>query len=163
MRNGLQAIMLGSALLLCAVPLSAQAQTKSPAKVTAGMSWVNEFGAVLKVTAVGSGGLLSGTYTTNVGCGAGKAQPMTGWYYPGEAGGAITFSVSWTGCNSGDRVDRPVRQCDQPIPGALVSISRLGADLEWRCGRQQLFCAAAVARKVTARNRSSGAADFPAR
>jgi len=100
MRNGLQAMMLGSALLLCAVPLSAQAQTNSPAKVTPGMSWVNEFGAVLKVSAVGSDGLLSGTYTTNVGCGAGQAQPMTGWYYPGEAGGAITFSVSWAGCDS---------------------------------------------------------------
>ena len=100
MRNGLQAIMLGSALLMCAVPPPAQAQTKSPAKGTPGMSWVNEFGAVLKVNAVGSDGLLSGTYTTNAGRGPGQAQPMTGWYYPGEAGGAITFSVSWTGCKS---------------------------------------------------------------
>lgn len=83
-------------LLLWAASPAAQAQTK----LTAGSSWVNELGSVLTINNVAPNGLMTGTYVTNVGCGAGTQQPMTGWYYPGNTGGAITFSVYWTSCNS---------------------------------------------------------------
>jgi hypothetical protein len=80
----------------CAMPQAAQAQTK----LTAGSSWVNELGSVLTIDNIASNGLMTGSYVSNVGCGAGTAQPMTGWYYSGNDGGAITFSVYWQSCNS---------------------------------------------------------------
>jgi hypothetical protein len=83
-------------LLACAVLTPAQAQTK----LTAGSSWVNELGSVLTINNIASNGLMSGTYVTNVGCDAGQPQPMTGWYYSGQTGGAMTFSVIWQGCNT---------------------------------------------------------------
>jgi len=83
-------------LLACAASQSSQAQTR----LTAGSSWVNELGSVLTITNVAANGLMTGTYVTNVGCDAGQPQPMTGWYYGGNTGGAITFSVIWQGCNS---------------------------------------------------------------
>lgn len=70
------------------------------AKFTAGSSWVNELGSVLTINTIAPNGLMTGIYITNVGCGSGTAQPMTGWYYSGNTGGAITFSVYWSGCNS---------------------------------------------------------------
>jgi hypothetical protein len=84
------------AILAAAALAPARAQTS----VTAGSSWVNELGSVLTINSVAANGLMTGTYTTNVGCSAGTPQPMTGWYYGGNAGGAITFSVYWNGCNS---------------------------------------------------------------
>jgi hypothetical protein len=74
----------------------AQAQNK----LTAGSSWVNELGSVLTINNVASNGLMTGTYVTKVGCDAGLPQPMTGWYYSGNTGGAITFTVNWQSCNS---------------------------------------------------------------
>lgn len=82
--------------LLCATSHVALAQTK----LTAGSSWVNELGSVLTINTVAANGLMTGTYVTNVGCSAGTPQPMTGWYYSGSTGGAITFSVNWQSCNS---------------------------------------------------------------
>jgi hypothetical protein len=76
--------------------LPAQAQTK----FTAGTSWVNELGSVLTINSIAGNGLMTGTYVTATGCGSGQQQPMTGWYYGGNTGGAITFSAYWTGCNS---------------------------------------------------------------
>jgi hypothetical protein len=75
---------------------TAFAQSLSPG------SWKNELGSVLTITSVGSNGQLTGTYTTGVGCDAGQAQPVTGWYYDGGTGGggAISFSVTWLGCSS---------------------------------------------------------------
>lgn len=81
---------------LGAAMLPAQAQTR----LTAGSSWVNELGSVLTIVSVAANGQLTGTYVTNVGCDAGQPQPITGWYYNGNTGGAITFSVNWQGCNS---------------------------------------------------------------
>ena len=76
---------------------AAYAQTR---KLAPG-SWTNELGSVLTITNVSSNGQLSGTYVTNVGCDAGKPQPLTGWYYDGgNGGGAVTFSVIWQGCSS---------------------------------------------------------------
>jgi hypothetical protein len=83
-------------VILLALPLPAHAQSK----LTAGSAWVNELGSVLTITNVAPNGLMTGTYVTNVGCGSGVQQPMTGWYYQGPTGGAITFSVYWNGCNS---------------------------------------------------------------
>jgi hypothetical protein len=80
-----------------ALPL---AQAKAQSKFTAGLSWANEAGSVLSITSVGPNGLLSGTFTTKVGCGHGKPHPVTGWFYPAANGGAVTFSVYWNGCNS---------------------------------------------------------------
>lgn len=81
--------------ILCATPQMAHAQ-----KLTAGSTWVNELGSVLTIDSVAANGLMTGTYVTAVGCGSGTPQPMTGWYYSGNTGGAITFSVTWQSCNS---------------------------------------------------------------
>lgn len=82
--------------LLCSASQEARAQTK----LTAGSSWVNELGSVLTINTIAPNGLMTGTYVTKVGCSAGTPQPMTGWYYSGSTGGAITFSVYWQSCNS---------------------------------------------------------------
>lgn len=65
-------------------------------------SWKNELGSVLTIANVGTNGQLAGTYVTGVGCDAGQPQPVTGWYYDGGrgGGGAISFSVTWSGCGS---------------------------------------------------------------
>jgi avidin family protein len=65
-------------------------------------SWKNQLGSVLTITNVGAGGQLTGTYVTGVGCDAGQPQQLTGWYYDGGSGGggAIAFSVIWSGCSS---------------------------------------------------------------
>lgn len=96
MLTGMKRIVVAMAVVIGAGTLPAQAQPE----LTAGSTWVNELGSVLTIEKVGSNGLLSGTYVSKVGCGAGKEQPMTGWYYPGKTGGAITFSVTWQGCDS---------------------------------------------------------------
>ena len=96
MLKGLTRVVIASAIIACAVLTPAQAQTN----LTAGTSWVNELGSVLTIDSIASNGLMSGTYVTNVGCSAGQPQPMTGWYYAGQTGGAMTFSVNWQGCNS---------------------------------------------------------------
>lgn len=61
---------------------------------------MNEDGSVLTIATLAGNGLLTGTVTTQVGCGAKKPQPMTGWYCAAGAGGALTFSVNWEGCSS---------------------------------------------------------------
>ena len=96
MLNGLTRITLATAIVIGVALAPAQAQTK----LTAGSSWVNELGSVLTITGIAGNGLMTGTYTTNVGCDAGQPQPMTGWYYGGKTVGAITFTVYWNGCNS---------------------------------------------------------------
>ncbi len=58
--------------------------------------WVNELGSTMTIQTVGSDGLITGTYVTAVGCGAGKVRPLRGWYN----GGAITFTVNWQECSS---------------------------------------------------------------
>jgi hypothetical protein len=96
MRNILTKVSVAAAIVMCAALTPAQAQNK----LTAGSSWVNELGSVLTINNIASNGLMTGTYTTNVGCDAGQPQNMTGWYYGGNTGGAMTFSVYWAGCNS---------------------------------------------------------------
>ncbi len=83
-------------ILWAAMAVPAQAQSK----LVAGSKWVNEVGSVLTIEKVGSNGMLSGTFLSQIGCGHGKPQPMTGWFYPGKSGGAITFSVIWRDCDS---------------------------------------------------------------
>jgi hypothetical protein len=66
-------------------------------QLTAGVSvWVNELGSTMTIQSVGADGLISGTYVTAVGCGAGTVRPLRGWYN----NGAITFTVNWQECNS---------------------------------------------------------------
>lgn len=81
-------------------PASAQTPASPPLKITAGSSWINEDGSILAISAVGPNGQLTGTFTTTAGCGAKQGHPVTGWYYAGATGGAVTFAVTWTGCNS---------------------------------------------------------------
>lgn len=95
MPSNFHKIVVAAALLVAAwVPARAEV------KIAAGSSWVNGDGSVLTVTEIGPKGQLTGTMTTSVGCGAKQPQPITGWYYPGRGGGAISFSVHWSGCNS---------------------------------------------------------------
>ena len=57
--------------------------------------WVNELGSKM-TTSWGADGLISGTYVSAVGCGAGTVRPLTGWWN----NSAITFTVNWQECNS---------------------------------------------------------------
>lgn len=70
------------------------------ATLTTGTSWVNELGSVLTIDSIAGNGLMTGSYVTKVGCDAGSPQPMTGWYFAGSTGGAMTFTVNFQGCNS---------------------------------------------------------------
>lgn len=97
----------GAIALFASVALSsAYAQDKPPAaapvpsKFASGTTWVNDDGSEFAVTTITPSGLINGTFTTKAGCGAGKPHPVTGWFYAGPNGGALTFSVTWTGCNS---------------------------------------------------------------
>ncbi|MEE8505225.1 MAG: avidin/streptavidin family protein [Kiloniellales bacterium] len=58
-------------------------------------TWVNELGSTMTTT-WGADGLITGTYVTAVGCGAGTVRPLTGWWNKG----AMTFTVNWQECNS---------------------------------------------------------------
>lgn len=78
----------------------AQAPAQAETKLASGLSWVNEDGSVLAITGLAPNGLLTGTITTQAGCGAKKAHPLTGWYFPSGAGGALTLSANWEGCGS---------------------------------------------------------------
>ncbi len=101
-RRAATAFMLAGVFIVvaCASTSSAQAPQQAPRTFTAGTSWVNELGPVLTINSIGAGGLMNGTYTSTVGCGANKPQPMTGYYYAGQSGGAMSFSVAWQNCNS---------------------------------------------------------------
>jgi hypothetical protein len=66
-------------------------------QLTAGATyvWVNELGSKM-TTSWGADGLITGTYVTAVGCGAGTVRPLTGWWN----NSAMTFTVNWQACNS---------------------------------------------------------------
>ena len=66
-------------------------------QLTAGATyvWVNELGSKM-TTSWGADGLISGTYVSAVGCGAGKVRPLSGWWN----NAAMTFTVNWQECNS---------------------------------------------------------------
>ncbi len=57
--------------------------------------WVNELGSKM-TTSWGADGLISGTYVSAVGCGAGRIRPLSGWWN----NAAMTFTVNWQECNS---------------------------------------------------------------
>jgi len=69
---------------------------QSAAPLSAGTTWVNELGSVMTIQSVAANGLVTGTYVTNVGCGAGKVRSLTGWYNTG----AFTFTVNFDDCAS---------------------------------------------------------------
>jgi len=91
-----RAILCFAIIAVAMVSARAEAETK----FGPGLSWVNEDGSVLTISAVAPNGQLTGTLTTQTGCGAKKAHPLTGWYFAAGAGGALTFAVNWEGCNS---------------------------------------------------------------
>ncbi len=66
-------------------------------QLTAGTTfvWVNELGSKM-TTSWGADGLITGTYVTKVGCGAGVVRPLSGWWN----NSAMTFTVNWQECNS---------------------------------------------------------------
>lgn len=76
--------------LFAASPVNAQT-----CQFPSGRIWKNELGSLMTVN-VNSSGTLSGTYTTAVGCGAGKARALIGYCN----GYAVTFSVNWQECAS---------------------------------------------------------------
>ena len=57
--------------------------------------WVNQLGSKM-TTSWGADGLITGTYVSAVGCGAGTVRPLTGWWN----NAAMTFTVNWQQCNS---------------------------------------------------------------
>ena len=63
--------------------------------VGATYTWVNELGSKM-TTSWGADGLITGTYVSAVGCGAGTVRPLTGWWN----NAAMTFTVNWQECNS---------------------------------------------------------------
>ena len=62
----------------------------------AGTVWVNQLGSTMTIQVVAANGLVTGTYATKVGCGAGKVRPLIGWYNKG----AFAFVVNWEECES---------------------------------------------------------------
>ena len=64
-------------------------------QVPSGKTWVNELGSTM-IANINSSGVISGTYTTAVGCGAGKSRDLIGQCN----GYAITFAVNWQECVS---------------------------------------------------------------
>ncbi len=66
-------------------------------QLTAGATyiWVNELGSKM-TTSWGADGLITGTYVSAVGCGAGTVRPLSGWWN----NAAMTFTVNWQECNS---------------------------------------------------------------
>ncbi|MBS0246095.1 MAG: avidin [Proteobacteria bacterium] len=91
-------------VIACAMVLTGAVLVAAPGraetKMAAGLTFVAEDGSALTIKEIGANGQLTGTVTTQAGCGAKKPQPMTGWYYPDVAGGALAFSVNWEGCKS---------------------------------------------------------------
>ncbi|MEH3160331.1 MAG: avidin/streptavidin family protein [Sphingomonas taxi] len=59
--------------------------------IDASATWVNELGSTAQFN-FGAGGVLTGTYTSNVSTGGGSISgPITGWY----SQNAIAWSVAW--------------------------------------------------------------------
>lgn len=50
----------------------------------------------MTIQSVAANGLVTGTYITKVGCGAGKKRSLTGWYNKG----AFAFTVNFDECAS---------------------------------------------------------------
>ena len=75
----------------------AQGWAAAAQQLTAGATyvWVNELGSKM-TTSWGTDGLITGTYVSAVGCGAGTTRPLSGWWN----NAAMTFTVNWQECNS---------------------------------------------------------------
>ena len=90
----LRRYLVASAMLIVSIVYGGPAVAQ---QLTAGATyvWVNELGSKM-TTSWGADGLISGTYVTAVGCGAGTPKPLTGWWN----NSAMTFTVNWQECNS---------------------------------------------------------------
>ena len=80
--------------LVACVALTGRAEAQQ--SLTAPTVWVNELGSVMTINSISETGLVSGTYVTAAGCGAGVTRPLTGW----SNLWAFTFTVNWQGCES---------------------------------------------------------------
>ena len=73
------------------------ARAAQAAGLATGSVWVNENNSTMIINSVDSNtGLMTGTFTTGVGCGSGVQRPMTGFYNQG----ALNFTVNFQECNS---------------------------------------------------------------
>jgi hypothetical protein len=63
--------------------------------VPSGKTWINELQSEMTVT-IDASGAMSGSYTSAVGCGAGKSRALLGFCN----GDAVSFAVSWQECGA---------------------------------------------------------------
>ncbi len=90
----LRRYLVAGAMLLVSIVYGGSAVAQ---QLTAGTTfvWVNELGSKM-TTSWGADGLITGTYVSAVGCGAGTVRPLTGWWN----NSAMAFTVNWQECNS---------------------------------------------------------------
>ena len=90
----LRAYLVAGAMLIVSIVYGGPAAAQ---QLTAGATyiWVNELGSKM-TTSWGADGLITGTYVSAVGCGAGTIRPLSGWWN----NAAMTFTVNWQACNS---------------------------------------------------------------
>lgn len=88
-------IKIGVAGIIIGLMLHSISAVATDCKIPNGKTWVNELGSEMTAN-INASGAISGTYTTAVGCGAGKPRPMSGFCN----GYAVTFSVNWQECFS---------------------------------------------------------------
>ncbi len=86
--------LLSPLVLLACIGAMPAVQAQS-CQMPSGKTWKNELKSEMTVSIDGAG-LVSGTYTTAVGCGAGRARPLTGICN----GYAVSFTVNWQECAS---------------------------------------------------------------
>lgn len=82
-------------LFTCFVLISADRAWSSAPELKGDSEWTNQHKSVLKLI-VDASGMVSGTFTTGVGCGAGKPRKVVG----SMNGLAISFTVNFEECES---------------------------------------------------------------
>ncbi len=84
-----------AATMMLVLVLHAASALASDCQMPSGEAWVNELGSEMSVK-IDASGVMSGTYTSAVGCGAETAKPLTGFCN----GHAVTFAVNWQACDA---------------------------------------------------------------
>ena len=90
----LRTYLVASAMLIVSIVYGGPAVAQQ-LRVDYTYTWVNELGSKM-TTSWGADGLITGTYVSAVGCGAGTVRPLSGWWN----NAAMTFTVNWQECNS---------------------------------------------------------------
>ncbi len=91
----LRTYLVAGAMLIVSIVYGGSAAVAQQLTTGATYIWVNELGSKM-TTSWGADGLITGTYVSAVGCGAGTVRPLTGWWN----NSAMTFTVNWQECNS---------------------------------------------------------------